>query len=203
MNYKRVLILCIVALIIVSTISVVSAGWFDFLGGDEPEKSNTTIKCVSNKAGDGLIIHLVTPSPGDLQTNSSSRIVYVNVTDENNNTDQYNISDWEPDPPSSPYGKSSLKYILKLEPGKYTVSIYYPGDDTFKNSSFKDTFDLGPEDSENDTASDSSTEVVSTETTHDGNLTTVTTTYADGHKESHTTGTVKAYGDSNGIHISS
>ena len=201
MNYKRVLILCIFALIIVSSLTVVSAGWFDFLGG-EPEKSNTTIQCWSNDAGDGLIIHLATPSPGDLQTNSSSRIVYVNVTDENNNTEQYNISEWEPDDLGTPgYGKCYLKHTLKLEPGKYTVSIYYPGDDTFKNSSFKDTFDLGPKDSENDTAGDPSTEVVSTETTHDGNLTTVTTTYADGHKVSRTTGTVQAYGDSNGVNI--
>ena len=193
MNYKRVLILCIAALIIVSSLAVVSAGWFDFLGGGDEPLKGTLIICKQNNDNKPILeVHLqANNSYHDILSNSSGRVVYLNVTDENNHTEYYNISEWKV--PSYLEGsKSFLVYEMELDYGTYQVSAYFPGDDEFNCSSFNQTIVIDPpeSDSSSDYSSDPSTEVVSTETTHDGGLTITTTTYADGHTKTVTNGVV-------------
>ena len=191
MNYKRVLILCIVTLIIVSTISVVSAGWFDFLGG---EKNATTLNCSDGE--ECIFVSIDTPEPGDLSLEDNDMVVYLNVTDENNHTEQYECSVWS-------YYSNPTTHIWasteELTPGNYTVVAYFPGSDSFKEASWNGTVEVKEKEevktsnvssTADDSSGDPSNEVVSTETTQEGGLTVTTTTYADGHTKVVKSGTV-------------
>ena len=191
MNYKRVLILCIVALIIVSTISVVSAGWFDFLGG---EKNATTLNCSGGE--ESIFVSIDTPEPGDLSLEDNDMVAYLNVTDENNHTEQYECNVWSyySNPTTHIWGS-----VNDLTPGNYTVVVYFSGSNSFKEASWNGTVEVRKDEpvkvsnvtsSSDDSSGDSSTEVVSTETTQEGGLTVTTTTYADGHTKVTKSGTV-------------
>ena len=190
MNYKRVLILCIVTLIIVSTISVVSAGWFDFLGG---EKNATTLNCSSGE--ERIYISIDAAETSDLSLENNDMAVSVNVTDENNHTEQYTCDVWSfySNPTNHIFGS-----VDNLTPGNYTVVAYFPGTSSFKEASWNGTVEVKQKEevklsnvsSSNDSSNDPSTEVVSTETTQEGGLTVTTTTYADGHTKVVKSGTV-------------
>lgn len=146
MNIKKIILISIIALIILSSFSVVSAGWFDFLNG-EPALSETKLSCWDASSSDAGKMKVMIFLEG---TNSNSLKSYqdipvqVNITDENNNTTSFNITNWEID-----YGNSGkLCYYVPLDFGTYNVSIYFQGNDEFNASYWNGAVVIAPDDDE-------------------------------------------------------
>ncbi|WP_461462244.1 hypothetical protein [Methanobrevibacter sp.] len=187
-NKKFIISLLLVALCLFS-LSLVSAAGFDFFTGHD-DLYPTTLNCYPTDHG-CLVVELNTSSSEALSEDSSNRTIYINVTDENNHTkhfeEKFLTNSFLND------DNTSISTNLSLDPGTYNVSMYYPGDDVFNASSFNAKVTLEPrtdfsENNTNGSSGNSSTEIVSTETIHDGNLTTIITTYADGHTKNVTKG---------------
>ncbi len=178
---KFIISLLLVALCLFS-LSLVGAAGFDFFTGHK-DLYPTTLNCYPTDHG-CLVVELNTSSSEALSEDSNNRTIYINVTDKNNHTKHFE----EKYLPTSFLNNdnTSISTELWLDPGTYNVSMYYPGDDVFNASSFnakvtlKPSTDL-PENNSNGSSGNSSDEIVSTETIHDGNITTIITTYADGH----------------------
>jgi hypothetical protein len=129
MDNKKFLLFTIILMMAVSSLCIVSAEPSD---SNDGKQLNTTISCTPGVGS--LDIYLNTSESGNIWADSDNCIVYVNVTDEDDNTEQYNITEWM-------YQGVDFSIFgdLDLEPGTYDISIYFPGDDLFNESSFNDT----------------------------------------------------------------
>lgn len=138
MNYKNIILISIIALIILSSFSVVSAGWFDFLNSEpEPTLNQTGLQCWGLSSG-GINFRIFTTNDDIKISNKDNITVQVNITDENNNTNSLNISDWVE---SDIYGLNHTEY---MDFGTYNVSMYFPGNDIFNASSWNGTIVIKP-----------------------------------------------------------
>ena len=203
----------------VSTISVVSAGWFDFLGGEsnEPKIGEIVyIHCYPYYSGNeySVYVHGGWLNANDLNLTEKwleNKYMQVNLTDENGQIIESRNISFEDFFDGSHVVKTTdgdafevaywiyADYFKVSGPGTYVVSFYYPGDENiteFKynetvnvTESLKDTYE-SQQASDSSANSDPSTEVVSTETTQEGGLTRTTTTYADGHTRTVESGVV-------------
>lgn len=141
MKSKRLLLILLIALTVLFSFSMVSAGWFDF-SNSEPALNETTLQCYdgSYEGHGSMVFRIFTKSPGNIQSHSGDITVQVNITDENNHTESFNISSWENDP----IDKTVMKQSREMDYGTYNVSMYYPGSDIFNSSHLKKTVVIKP-----------------------------------------------------------
>ena len=157
MKLKRMLLLLLIALMVLFSFSLVSAFSFDFLNG-EPVLNQTTLQCYDGSYEDhgAMVFRIFTKSPGDIQSYSDNITVQVNITDENNHTESFNISNWINDP----LDKTVMKQLHEIDYGSYVVSMYYPGSDIFNSSHWQGNVEIKPyeEPSMPNTTDDSTTD---------------------------------------------
>jgi hypothetical protein len=137
MNLKKILIISVFALVILSTVSMASAGLFD-MGGKSLKQ--TTLNCTSNlndaeRDFQGIkVILTAADDKENLQNGTSKQIVYVNATDENGQTYNHTVIFKESE---NQFNKDVLIYRWDLPAGTYHVTAYYPGANGFNSSSFE------------------------------------------------------------------
>ena len=119
MNTKKILLFAVIVMIAVFSSGIVSAGVFDGLDVT-PTQLNVTV--VSDTV-EFRVCENDTPD-GEIETLFDvSGKIYVNVTDENGNVESYELKLDEN------LGGLDNGAKLKLDPGTYTISVYYPGDE--------------------------------------------------------------------------
>ena len=123
MNMKKIILLTVILMIAISSLSMVSAGLFDFLGSgktdtymlfDTPYSKSENAEYVS--------VMLLANSTNGTDKKLDNKTIHVNVTDENGTTKSYDVNSSE---------KEYVK-ICKLDPGKYTITAIFPGDNEYK-----------------------------------------------------------------------
>ena len=138
MDTKKIVLVSVILMIAISSLSMVSAGWFDF-GGSGKEDTSLGVYGHDKSWGIdgnltvGLLHKLKEPSTTTTTTKNggqssttknaellANRTIEVNVTDKNGNTNSYNVTSGE-----------DYVYVCSLAPGEYNVSAIFKGDNEY------------------------------------------------------------------------
>lgn len=133
MNIKRILLISIVLVIIVSSLNMVSAG--------EDNETYITDCFVSATLDDNFDWYINIQVYSNSSENCSGRPIFINVTDSSGNVKSYNLT-------TSPMYDEEFDFSLDGEVNitdgikeneTYTVSIYFPGDDKLPSMEYEET----------------------------------------------------------------
>ena len=137
MNYKKILLIFLLLLVVFSTVGAASAGWFD--SSDSKKDSKLTIHSNVHKTrGDYIIVVKAELADNEIYEPEDGRgfeneTIYVNLTDENGHTECYNLS-------ATSIGEVA---IVNLTYQNYIVSAYFAGNDKYNpsNATLNNTLD--------------------------------------------------------------
>jgi hypothetical protein len=123
MNKKRIVLISLIFLMAVSSLSMVSAGWFNF-GSDKVDTYMFFDYRYSKSAeSDQASVILDANYTNGTHEELVNKTIDVNVTDENGTSKSYSVTSIDGYVP-----------ICNLTPGNYTISAVFKGDDKYNFS---------------------------------------------------------------------
>ena len=134
MNIKKIFVITIVALTVLSCLSVASAGWFDFSAS---EPTPTTIYARLHDTDNSIIKIVIEVNESGKINTLKDKPVYVNLTDENGEVTSYNLTTNR-----TIGGDPNYCAVIEPEAGTYVISAYFPGDENYTSSSRNVTLDV-------------------------------------------------------------
>ncbi|MBQ6220184.1 MAG: hypothetical protein IJJ47_10670 [Methanosphaera sp.] len=108
MDFKKIIIVCIAALMVLGCVSTVSAGFFDFL------KQETTID-ISNSTNGSVFVSL-----NSSNKSVENKTIHVDVVS-NNESKNYTVNT-----------TSKPVLVCNLVPGEYNITAKFDGDDQYQ-----------------------------------------------------------------------
>lgn len=108
MDFKKIIIVCIAALMVLGCVSTVSAGFFDFL------KQETTID-ISNSTNGSVFVSL-----NSSNKSVENKTIHVDVVS-NNESKNYTVNT-----------TSKPVLVCNLVPGEYNITAKFDGDDKYQ-----------------------------------------------------------------------
>ena len=129
MNIKKIVLFTVILMIAVSSLSAVSAGWFDFLNFGKTD-TYMLYDTPYNEAEGAQYVAVILEANYTNGTHNPllNKTIHVNVTNENGTTNSYNVNSTE-----------GYVKICKLTPGNYTISAVFSGDDQYNSCNLTDT----------------------------------------------------------------
>lgn len=134
MDVKRIVLFTMVLIIVISSLSFISAGVFDGLDVS-PTYINVTVSSFDDSTLEFRVYSNDTIDGENETVSYYTDTINVNVTDENGDVKSYNLTLDED------LGGFDSGAKLELDPGTYFISVYYPGDEygDYAPSSFNTT----------------------------------------------------------------
>lgn len=131
MDTKRIILCAIILMIAITSLSMVSAGWFDTNQKDTSKNETklipTELKC-DVLFGNSSVEFAICYNDSDSKLQYVDGIVYYNLTDEDGNIESYNRTILDD-------GDGIVDIPRSDDTKQYIISAYFPGDDKYAPSS--------------------------------------------------------------------